>query len=203
MTESQPTPPAGYFSNHDRRSSRPLVLTAIFFLLFGIVIGGWIFAKTQPRALIALRDCDHCLSPADLAGLLGSVGMMRFGGLLPFVLTETDKSVVIKYPLLDAKIHYVIVPKKDIKDIGRIDDNDLEYVADAVRIARYLIRKENLRAYRLFTNGPGLQSVTYLHFHLVSNERRKVAGDVETELSAKWHQHTGISQLPESVDTSK
>lgn len=199
MSEDQPPTLQGYFSNNDRRSSRPLVFTALFFLMFGIIIGGWLFAKTQPRALIALRDCDHCLSPADLAGLLGSVGMMRFGNVLPFVLTETDKSIVIKHPLPYAKIHYVIVPKKDIKDIGRISDEDLEYVADAVRVARYLIRKEHLRAFRFFTNGPGLQSVTYLHFHLVSNERRKEAGDTEAEMSKQWHEHAGIVDTDEPV----
>jgi hypothetical protein len=30
------------------------------------------------------------------------------------------------------------------------------------------VAENNLRAYRVITNGPGRQAVTYLHFHLMS-----------------------------------
>jgi histidine triad (HIT) family protein len=193
MTRKPLLPPEPFPGGRDRRSKKPLVAASLFFLFFGIVIGGWLFAKSQPRSLIALKECDHCLSPADLAGLLGSVGMMRFGKSLPFVVTETDRSVVIRHPLPYAPVHYVVVPKKDIKDLGTISDDDYGYVEDAMQIIRALIQKGHLRAYRVFSNGPGLQSVTYLHFHLISKEDRPDIRAVEEELNRAWRERAGIS----------
>lgn len=191
------TPPLrGYFFGTNRRSMRPIALTALLFLFLGVVIGGWLFSRSQPRSIIALKDCDHCLSLSDLTGLMGSVGMLRFGHVLPFVVTETDLSVVIKNPFPTARIHYVIVPKKDIKDLTTIRDEDYIYVDDAMRIIRTLVNEEHLRSYRVFSNGPGLQDVTYLHFHLVSNERRNVK-PVEEELASAWRQRSEAARAAE------
>jgi len=185
-------PPEPFPGGRDRRSKKPLVLASLGFLFFGIVIGGWLFSRSQPRSVIALKDCDHCLSPADLAGLLGSVGMMRFGKVLPFVVTETDRSVVIKHPVPYARVHYVIVPKKDIKDLGTYNDADMAYIEDAMRIVRFLVQKGHLRAYRVFSNGPGLQSVTYLHFHLISKERRPEIDELNEKLARDWKERHGV-----------
>jgi diadenosine tetraphosphate (Ap4A) HIT family hydrolase len=186
-------PPEPYPGGRDRRSKKPLIAACLFFLFFGIVIGGWLFAKSQPRSVIALKGCDHCLAPSDLAGLLGSIGMTRFGNLLPFVIAETELSVVIKHPFPYAKVHYVVVPKKDIKDLGTIADADYAYVEDAMKIMRALIQREHLRAYRMFSNGPGLQSVTYLHFHLISKEDRPEIRRVEEELAREWRERSGVT----------
>lgn len=37
---------------------------------------------------------------------------------------------------------------------------------DAYQVAREMIEKKKLSNYRFHTNGPGIQDVTYLHFHL-------------------------------------
>lgn len=138
-------------------------------LLVGIAIGGYLFAKSQPRSVIALNRCEDCLTPRDLAGLLASAGVQRLGGRLPFVVLETRLSVVLRYPFQKGR-HYVIVPKKDIKNIGQIGPGDAPYVMDVFAVARQLIERDHLRKYRFYANGPREQSVTYLHFHLISSE---------------------------------
>ena len=119
------------------------------------------------RSFIALKQCENCLSVADLAGLLGSVGVQKFPGPIPLAEIETDKTVAIKLPA-SRGIHYVIIPKKDLKDVSDISEANAAYLTDAYLVARRLIERDRLSNYRLYTNGPGIQNATYLHFHLVA-----------------------------------
>lgn len=140
-------------------------------LIIGLVLGGHVFSDTQPRSFLKLHDCRQtCLNTNELAGLIGSVGIQRASGLMPKVVKETEKTMVIVHPKPRAKYHYVIIPKKDIKNIEDITPEDLSYLADAFALAGELIRESGITKYRLVTNGPGYQSVTYLHFHLAGRE---------------------------------
>ena len=142
-----------------------LILTS---LAVGIIIGGYLFATSQPRSILTIHRCENCLSRADLLGLMASVGMQHFSGLIPFVIFETNKTVVIKHPFATERIHYVFFPKKDIKNIEEISEANAQYLTDAYFAARRIIEEEKLSKYRFLTNGPGYQDVTYLHFHLVA-----------------------------------
>lgn len=141
------------------------ILLATVSLAAGVVIGGHLFAKTQPRSLIALSPCTDCLSPRELAGLLASVGIQQLPGFVPFAAVETDQTVAIRLPT-GLRVHYVLFPKKDLRDIGDFSEASAPYLVDVYRVARYLIERDHLRAYNFVTNGPGYQSVRYLHFHL-------------------------------------
>jgi histidine triad (HIT) family protein len=194
---SDPSPSSlghGYTRN-DRRSARPILGICLSFLALGVLIGGWIFSPTLPRFVVAIKDCDHCMTPQELAGLVGSIGVQKMGGALPFVVAETDKCIVIKHPFPYARIHYVVVPKKDIKDIGRLSDDDMDYLNDCFATMRAIINREGLRGYRIFTNGPALQSVAYLHFHLISNDKNRDVGRVEKELSLEHERKHGIVRV--------
>jgi hypothetical protein len=149
-------------------SKLKITLISLFFLSTGIVIGGYLFSQSQPRSFLAATRCQNCLRPSDFAGLLGSVGIQKFSGIMPLVVFETDKTIVIKHPFPEARIHYVIIPKKDIKNIGEISENDVPYIIDIVSVVRHLVEENKLIKYRLCTNGPGYQDVTYLHFHLTA-----------------------------------
>jgi hypothetical protein len=142
----------------------------IFLVIFlsGIMAGGYLFSDSQPRSFLAVRKCRSCLKPNDLAGLMASVGIQKLPSLLPFVALETDMTIAIKLPARKGKIHYVIVPKKDIRNIGELSGDDTRYLIDTFSVMQSLIQKENLVNYFVYTNGPGLQNVTYLHFHLVA-----------------------------------
>ena len=145
----------------------------LLWLAAGVVIGGYLFARSQPRSLLALNRCEHCLSPKDLAGLLASVAIQRMPGIMPFVALETDKTIAIKLPLQKTHVHYIIIPKKDIRNIGELREEDAPYLTDAFLVAGHIIEKEKMTRYRMFTNGPYYQDITYLHFHLVDDTSRK------------------------------
>ena len=144
-----------------------LILVA---LVIGVVLGGYLFANTRPRSFLALNNCDGtCFQANELLGLLTSVGIQRFPALLPKVVKETDKTIVIEHPSPQARIHYLVIPKRDIKNIAELSDGDGEYLLDVFRVVCEIVKEKNLTEYRLTTNGPGYQGVTYLHFHLTAN----------------------------------
>ncbi len=147
-----------------------LILSVLISLCTGIVIGGYLFSQSQSRSFLALGRCENCLTHQDLLGLFASVGIQKFSGLTPLKICETDKTLAIRYPLSSDRFHFIIVPKKDIKDVGEVSPANLEYFNDALFVARWIIDREKLSKYRLYTNGPGYQDVTYLHFHLVAEK---------------------------------
>jgi len=143
-----------------------LIFSTIF--ITGILLGGYLFHATQPRSFLTFNDCNtHCFKPKDVLGLIASVGIQK--GILPGVLKETDKTIVINHPFPEAKTHYVIIPKKDIKNIGSVSTEDREYLVDAMTVIGELIRENNLQAYKVIIYGPEYQHVTYLHFHLIAD----------------------------------
>jgi histidine triad (HIT) family protein len=147
---------------------KAVILLVIF--IAGIIVGGYLFRDVQPRSFLKIDDCNKtCLNPEELLGLIGSVGIQNLPDSMPFVVKETDKTVVIDSPIHQAPIHYVIIPKKDIKDVADISESDKEYLADTYAVIGQIIREENLTQYKIYTNGPYYQTLTYLHFHLLAN----------------------------------
>ncbi len=147
-----------------------IVFLMMLAILVGVMLGGYLFSDTRPRSLLALNRCNGtCLQANELLGLVASVGVQRFSALAPKVVKETDKTIAIEHPSPSARIHYLVIPKKDIKNVGELSDADGEYLIDAFKVAREIIKEQNLTDYRLTTNGPGFQTATYLHFHLTAN----------------------------------
>jgi histidine triad (HIT) family protein len=139
-------------------------------LVLGVILGGYLFSDSRPRSFLALNRCEGtCLQANELLGLLASVGIQKFSALAPSVVKETDKTIVIEHPSPIARIHYLIIPKKDVKNIAELTNADNAYLIDAFKVAGEIIREKHLTSYRLLTNGPGYQDVTYLHFHLTAN----------------------------------
>jgi histidine triad (HIT) family protein len=147
---------------------RSAVWLAALTFAAGIIVGGYLFAASQPRSFLALTQCDHCYQPKELAGLLASVGIQRAEAALPLVVKQTDKCLAIRHPLPEARVHFVVFPKKDIKSIGDVSIEDGSYVLDCLAVIRALVTENRLRNYRVVTNGPGLQEITYLHFHVLA-----------------------------------
>jgi histidine triad (HIT) family protein len=138
-------------------------------LLAGIVIGGYLFSKTQRRPVLSLRKCEQrCLKVEELTGLLASIALNKFPRLVPSVVLETDMTVAIRHPDPQKRVHYVVIPKKDITNVGALSDQDKEYLIDLFAVIQELVKEEHLSDYEVITNGPGKQTVTYLHFHLIA-----------------------------------
>lgn len=98
------------------RMKRFVVYTAIIFLLFGTLLGGFLFSDTQPRSVLSIHKCGNCLSANEFAGLVGSVITLKSPDLIPGKILETDRTIVFKHPFSSYTTHYVLVPKKDINE---------------------------------------------------------------------------------------
>ncbi len=152
---------------------KKIVALSIVFIS-GMIVGGYLFRDIQPRSFLAVDICDtNCLNPNELLGLIGSVGIQKFPDIIPLVVRETDKIIVIDSPIHQAPIHYVIIPKRDIKDASDISESDREYLVDAYAVIGQIIREEKLTQYKVYTNGPYYQTATYLHFHLLADTSGK------------------------------
>jgi hypothetical protein len=136
----------------------------------GLAVGGWLFSQSQTRSFLAAGSCERCYN--DLAGLLVSAGIQRAGAALPFVVKETERCVAIAHPFRKVRHHYIVFPRKDVKSIADISLADHPYVLECMAVIRELVLDHGLVRYRVVTNGPGLQHVTYLHFHLLEDGGR-------------------------------
>lgn len=144
-----------------------IVFIAALVFSGGLLAGGYLFSDTQPRSLLALDQCeDTCFEQSELLGLLGSIGVQRIPNLVPNVVAETDKAVAMLHPRPLSPKHFVIIPKKDIKNVGELSPEDQEYIWEMYALQQYLVQEYDLKQYQLITNGPGFQDVSYLHFHL-------------------------------------
>lgn len=149
----------------------PITKYAYLIGIFGIgfVIGATLFTDSRPRSFTALTLCNTtCLNPNELTGMLVSIGITKLGSPLPKKIFESDKIVVIEHPFPQAKLHYVILPKKDIKNIADVSDDDQVYVLEMLKYIGQVVREKNLIHYKVISNGPGEQLVSYLHFHLLA-----------------------------------
>ena len=140
-------------------------LVTVGAFVLGVIVGAFLFSKTQRRSLLAVTECDHCMAPNEISGLVASVLVQRTPGVIPKVL-ETERTLVVRHPMPQARFHYVLLPRRDIRNIGRIAPGDEEYLVDLMAVAARLVSENKLSEYRLWTNGPGEQAVGYLHFHL-------------------------------------
>ena len=142
-----------------------IILVSVF--LLGFFGGAMTFSGVQPRSVLTFHRCNGtCLERKELLGLIGSVVVLKIPGVLPRVVLETDKTVVIEHPIPLSDIHYVAIPKKDIRNAFDLRQEDASYLIDIFASLQYLIDKNSLKKYRISTNGPGYQTVDYLHFHL-------------------------------------
>lgn len=145
------------------------IVIALALFASGVVCGGYIFSRSVPRSFLAIRSCgDHCYKPSEVAGLITSAAILRAPSLVPGVALESDTCIAIRYPKPDARVHYVLFPKHDTRDITTLTGEDIPYVFGCFALARELVARENLKGYRLVTNGPTLQDIAYLHFHLIA-----------------------------------
>ena len=141
---------------------------ALALFALGVACGGYLFSETIPRSFLAIGNCQgNCYKPNELAGLITSVAIQRAPFLVPGVVMESDTCLAIRYPRPEARIHYVLFPKHDVKNITTLTPEDTPYVLGCFALARELVERDHLQSYLLKTNGPALQDITYLHFHLI------------------------------------
>ncbi len=144
------------------------MVKAISLITLGFWAGGYLFSNSQPRSFLAIPDCEgHCTRPNELAGLLASAGILKLPAAIPGVVADSRDCFAIRHPRPEGREHFVLFPKKDIRNIADLTPDDQPFVMSCLAMAGELIRAHKLDNYRLHTNGPGLQDIAYLHFHVV------------------------------------
>lgn len=144
-----------------------LIILIVGFVL-GMFVSGYLLVDIQPRSFLAVKKCDKCWRTNEILGLMIAADITKDLKLIPDVVHETDRVVVVKHPIPRSRVHYVLFPKKDIKDIADVTDAEQQYISDIVSLIGDIVREEQLDNYRVISNGPGYQTVRYLHFHLLS-----------------------------------
>lgn len=147
------------------------VYRPVIWLLIGVIIGGYLFRDVQPRSFLAADQCnDHCANTNDFLGLLAAGTLLNADALIPKKVMETETVFVVEHPQKEAPIHYVILPKRDIRNVGELSAADRTIIIDMHSVMAQLIREKNLKRYQIITNGPAIQHVTYLHYHLLGSQ---------------------------------
>lgn len=140
-------------------------------LLAGFVLGAALSTDTKPRSLLNVENCHGtCGRTSDIAGYLASIGIQKFPSATPLLVKESDTCVAIRHPYAPQHYHFVFFPKRDIRNIGDISVGDEKYVLGCLAMIGSMIREKKMDSYRMYSNGPLEQDITYLHFHLVSDQ---------------------------------
>ena len=143
-----------------------------FCLIFaaGFACGAATFIRTQARPLPPVRECrsaEECLTDKQVLGLVTSAGLHLAPGLLPHIVAQSRDCVGIDSPRKDAPVDLVFFPRRDIRNVLDIEPGDEQYVMGCFALMRQVADQRGLYDWKVLSNGPGLQNIAYLHFHLM------------------------------------
>lgn len=142
------------------------------FLLFaaGFTCGALSFVQTQARPLPVLHQCESvedCLTDREVLGLITSAGLHLAPGLMPDIVARSKECVGISSPRPAARIDLVFFPTRDIPNLLDVVPGDEKYLMDCIALMRKVADERGMRKWRIISNGPGVQEIAYLHFHLI------------------------------------
>lgn len=113
----------------------------------------------------------------------GSVFTKIINKKLPATILYEDKDVIAFLPLkLQAKVHVLIVPKREIPTINDINEKDAVLLGKLFLVAKKLAKEQGVSetGYRLTMNmnEDSGQSVFHLHMHLLGGEKLGAMVDI-------------------------
>ncbi|MBW2249491.1 MAG: histidine triad nucleotide-binding protein [Deltaproteobacteria bacterium] len=92
-------------------------------------------------------------------------------------LYEDDDLVVFKDINPHAPVHILIVPKKHIRSINDLTENDREIISHMIMVGKDIAQKESINSsgYKLLFNVErgGGQVIFHLHLHLIGGWEKK------------------------------
>lgn len=90
------------------------------------------------------------------------------------IVFENDRIIAFKDIYPKARVHLLIVPKKEIKDLQSMNAEDYPLLEEIVQVAQQLAIQFGIAdGYRFLTNNGKTagQEVFHLHFHLLGGEK--------------------------------
>jgi histidine triad (HIT) family protein len=92
------------------------------------------------------------------------------------LLYENDNAVVFRDIHPEAPVHILIVPKKHIRSLNDVSEEDRNILGELLLIAKDMAKKEGVdeSGYRVLTNVErgGGQMIFHLHLHLIGGWKR-------------------------------
>ena len=114
------------------------------------------------------------LSKSKFGEMIVGIAFGKFNKLLPVKrVYENEYVLAFWHPKPYWEKHILVVPKKAIKDLHSIKDDDTIYVSEIFKAIRKIVVEQewDKEDYTVVTNGGSRQEVKQLHFHLGSGER--------------------------------
>ena len=86
------------------------------------------------------------------------------------IVYEDDKALAFRDINPVAPLHVLVIPKKEIVNIGSLDEEDAGLIGHLMTVCRQVAEQEGHSEFRVITNsGAGAgQSVFHLHFHVIA-----------------------------------
>jgi histidine triad (HIT) family protein len=87
---------------------------------------------------------------------------------------ENERILAIEDIAPVAPVHFLIMPKKEIRNLQSVTVEDLPLIGEIVKVAQGLAEEYGIdEGYRLVTNNgtEGGQIIFHLHFHLIGGRR--------------------------------
>ena len=87
------------------------------------------------------------------------------------IVFEDDKSIIIEDISPQAPIHYLAIPKKEIKGISDLSESDQGIVDHLMIVIKNEMSNQGINDYRLVINNGSEagQTVFHLHIHILAN----------------------------------
>jgi histidine triad (HIT) family protein len=87
------------------------------------------------------------------------------------ILFESDEVLAFYHTRPFWEKHIVIIPKKHIKDLISVSDEDMHLITEIMKVARDLAKQLNLsKGVKVLTNLGKFQDTPHIHFHLAEGE---------------------------------
>lgn len=85
------------------------------------------------------------------------------------ILYEDDKLVVFNNINPSAPVHILIVPKKHVESIKKVEEEDRDLLGEMILRASKIASEKNLEGYKLIFNvgRKGGQEIDHIHLHLI------------------------------------
>lgn len=97
-------------------------------------------------------------------------GKIIKGELPAEIVFENERILAIKDLHPNAPVHLLIMPKKEIKNLQEVTQEDLGVISEIIEVAQKLAEEFDIAdGYRLVTNNGSTagQTIFHLHFHLI------------------------------------